>query len=119
MKKSNRPEEQPLKVRIENGQLMITAGVNHYAYCVKRGLQDQGLWPSDFGKILDNEGFCRDILNEIDKEDETGDTPLLRFFDKCALEALENGSIHVNYINRKRKKCFSRDASPCPDGILT
>lgn len=102
--KKTKIKDQPLKMRVENGLVSITIGVDRLAWCTKKCLQSQELWPKEAGRIIDNAGWCMDILNELCDEEEDGTTPFLELIDECALKSLENGTENVNYIERKAKR---------------
>ena len=73
-----------LTVEIKDGELQISIGID--VLCQAVGMQIE-----DF-KITDNEGFAKDILYELENEDEEGTTEIHRLLDKAADDAVENGS---------------------------
>ena len=84
-------KELPLSMEIKDGQLVISIGINTLAFAT-------GVYITDF-KIINNEGFAKDILNELDAEEEDGSTMVHRMFDTAANNAIENGSEAVEEIS--------------------
>ena len=80
--------ESPLRVNIENGELVIRVGINHLD-----GHEYHNRIPAL--KFDDREEWVRDVIAEINREEEDGSTPLNTMLDKAMEAALEQGSIGV------------------------
>ena len=50
--------------------------------------------------IVDAEEFARDVANELDAENEVGESPLSKLLDEMAQAAIDNGSQGVKYGQR-------------------
>lgn len=93
-------KQQPLKFEIKDGLVIISIGVGTMAFCSKVGLQSIGQWGKNIGAITHNEGFCREILRELQQEDETGATMFTDMMDKATLDAIDQGSQYVNHLHK-------------------
>ena len=45
-------------------------------------------------KVLDGAGFAKDVLLELEREEEDGTTAVHRLLDKAINAAIDNGSVH-------------------------
>jgi hypothetical protein len=79
------PRQQPLKVEIVDGRLVVSIGVGLLCYAV------QGAGGCDF-RVTNEDAFAADIARELERDEEDGTTLLHRAFDKAASEAVEGGS---------------------------
>ena len=84
-------KDKPLTVEIKDGELQISIGIDTLCFAVSEKI-------ADF-KITDNEGFVKDILNELENEDEEGTTEIHRLLDQAADDAVENGSCNGEIID--------------------
>jgi hypothetical protein len=89
---SNRSEQ--LNVQIVDGKLVISIGIDLLCFAVENKEN------CDY-TITDNDGFAKDILNELEIEDEEGTTLVHTLFDKVANEAVEHGSYNVKLIQEE------------------
>ena len=83
-------KDKPLTVEIKDGELKISIGIDTLCFAVSEKI-------ADF-KITDNEGFAKDILYELENEDEEGTTEIHRLLDQAADDAVENGSYNGELI---------------------
>lgn len=83
-----KPTKAPLVVRIFKGRLSITIGTDTLAFALQR-IEN---WPEEV-KVIDPKEFARDVLRELEREEEDGSTPVHRLLDKVGLAAMEQGSI--------------------------
>ena len=82
--------QQVLRVELVDRRLTISVGVDTLAEAVQI---------SDYGedcKVTDIDGFAKDVLYELKREEEDGTTLVHRLFDNAAGEAVEQGSEHVS-----------------------
>lgn len=49
-------------------------------------------WDGEGIRVCDAQQFARDVVNELNREEEDGTTPIHEAFDKAMLGAVENGS---------------------------
>lgn len=93
-------KDTPLSVKIVDGDLVIRIGVDTLAFCFDRH-EENNQWDEgkeDFIqklKIIDPDGFAKDVLIEMGREEENGSTPLTDFLDAMSQAAVEQGSIYV------------------------
>jgi hypothetical protein len=93
----------PLKITVEDGCLVIRIGVNVIAFAAEEmevnNPFDETL--DDFKRlwsITDPEQFTKDLIREIEREEEDGTTPLALFLDKMCLNAIEDGTEAVKEL---------------------
>lgn len=86
-----KPENAPLKVRIEKGQLVLSIGIETLAFATMNGTSGY----FDGLKITNPRGFARDVVAELEREQEDGTTPVHAMIDAAAEAAAEQGSVHV------------------------
>ena len=79
--------ETPLEIEVKNGQVIISIGVETLCFATQAEIHDF--------KITNKEGFVKDLINELNAEEEDGTTLVHRMFDKAADNAIENGSENV------------------------
>lgn len=93
MKKSaNKKEDQPLLIEIKKGILNISVGISTLAYGIRHG--------DDFPlntHIVDEKELAKDILAQLEYENEHGATAIHILFDKAAEAAIERGSLGVEF----------------------
>ena len=94
--------ESPLQTKIENGQLVISIGINTLAYCAEfEGREPFWKYDDDKNdfvqvyKIIDSKGWAEDLVRELNREEEDGSTPLTDLLDKMSENALDDGSLSV------------------------
>ena len=81
--------DQQLEVKIEDGRLLISIGVDTFCHATEYGM-DQ--YFTGEVKVTDNDVFVQEVAKELSREEEDGTTPIHRMFDKVAAKALENGA---------------------------
>jgi len=94
--------DQPLDVKVENGELVIHIGIHTLAHAVSYA---DWAAPFDTGcddnirtfAITDPEQLARDVLLEMQSEAEDGSSPLSDFLDAMTKAALDGGSAAVEY----------------------
>lgn len=55
------------------------------------------------GKIIDVKQFAEDVVYEMERDDEEGNSPLTTFLENTSCEAVEQGSIAIEYESEKRE----------------
>lgn len=84
-----------LEIKIVNGMLNISIGIGCLIDCVEMELEHH-LGYNDL-QIVDSDLFARDLVAELSYEEDDGSTSIHRAFAKAAMEAIENGSIAVEF----------------------
>lgn len=74
---------------IENGTITIRVPINNLAAIVE-GAWASGALDMRF-KVTDEDAFARDLIGELNREEEDGTTPIHRLLDAMINEALESG----------------------------
>ncbi|UOF81800.1 hypothetical protein [Caudoviricetes sp.] len=88
--------EQPLKVGIEAGRVVISIGITTLADAlVAPGSPVKEHAPH--AKVTDHAKFAREVVRELTSESENGTTLVHKMFDGVALEFLENGADGVDF----------------------
>ena len=85
-------ERQPLRAFIRGGVLTISIGVETLAHAVRTG---QGFGGDAEVLVSDVEAFARDVLRELEREQEDGTTPVHAMLDAAARAAVEDGTEHA------------------------
>ncbi len=94
--------ESPLNVKVENGLLVISIGINTLAEAADFEGRPP-FWEYDYTvgncvqkwKIVDNLGWAQEIRHELLEEKEDGSSPLTDLLDKMSENALDAGSLSV------------------------
>ena len=89
----------PLEAKLIDDKLVISIGYSTLAYAVSHRVDPE----YRTYKILDELGFVKDILREINKESDFGESPLTKLLDNCAEEAVNQGSQYVKHKKAKFK----------------
>lgn len=84
----NKGCDSPLRVNIEEGELVVRVGINRLD-----GHECHNRIPAL--KFADREEWVRDVIGEIEREEENGQTPLNEMLDNAMEEALEQGSLGI------------------------
>jgi len=87
---TEKQRSQPLKVELKAGKLQFSIGIDILAHAI----QMSDVWDEE-NKVVDNYGLARDILSVI--SDEGGFNTVYHMLDMSAVEAMEQGSIGVEY----------------------
>jgi hypothetical protein len=94
--------DSPLRVKVENGQLVISIGINTLADAADfEGREPFWEYDEIVGnvvqkwKIIANLGWAEDIVRELTNEKEDGSSPLTDLLDKMSENALNQGSLNV------------------------
>ena len=82
--------EDYLSVKIENEKLVISIGTDLLLFA----LVNKG---GDY-KILNKEGFLKDIIEQLEMEQEDGTTLIHKALDSASDNAIEDGSENVELI---------------------
>ncbi len=91
-------EKKVLTSEIEDGQLKITIGFNTLAFATEN---NDYLSHDDFQpryRVTNPLGFAEDVLNELEREDEVGNSLITKMIDKGCVEAIEQGTVHVDEV---------------------
>ena len=88
----------------EDGIVSIKIDVSRLATLTKECLEDTNQWPEEIFRLTEERGFAEDMIREIFREREDGSTKLTDLFNWSAIEAIEQGSEHVEYKPRKKRR---------------
>ena len=97
---------QPLDVNIEQQQLVIRIGIDTLAFAFEESNENHKYdekkhdW-NKLVKVLDSEQFAKDVMYELTREEEDGSSNLTNLLDIACVEALNQGSIAVEYKEEK------------------
>lgn len=91
--------KRPLEVGLRDGVLSITIGVDTFRTAIEFApdLEVYDEEEDDFArpKIVDADAFAKDLLAELEREEEDGTTMVHRMLDRAAAEAMENGCFGI------------------------
>lgn len=88
------PRDHGLQAEIIDGKIVISIGINVLAFACDTGHPENQA--NEFS-IVDKDQFAKDIMNEITREEEDGTTPLHRLFDQATLDAIDQGSLGIEF----------------------
>lgn len=83
-------ENKGLKIRLIDGQLVVSLGVNTLCHSV----MSQEHWPEG-AQIIHNEEFTKEIISELDDVD--GQHFIGFLLDKAALKVFDDGSNNIEF----------------------
>jgi hypothetical protein len=95
--------DQPLRVEVIDGRLVVSIGVDTLAWAEgerQKGLAfnaSEGRATEPAARITDVDEWAKDISRAIQRESEDGSTPLSDLLDDAAQHALDAGSIAVEH----------------------
>jgi hypothetical protein len=100
-------KDAPLRVEIENGELVIRVGILRL---------DGHEYHNEIPALTftDLERWAKDVITEMTREEEDGQTPLNMMLDNAMKAALENGSVGVDYD----KPTFVGECPICENDIV-
>jgi hypothetical protein len=97
--------DEPLKVEIVGGRLLISIGVNCLAHaielCPSLSQHDEKTGEFHDPVITDPLLFAREIRTVLLQEEEDGTTAVHRMLDHSAMTAIENGAEGIHLPNAK------------------
>lgn len=84
--------QQPLTVEVEDDRLVISIGIDALATAVTGA----DFWDEDTMRIRDRDELARDIVRELEDEQDDGTTPVHLMIDAAAEAAVDNGSTAIS-----------------------
>jgi len=91
--------DEPLSVKVDGGRLVISIGVDTLAWATRHAehLMEYDEKSGEFlGYVIsDPDEFARDVVIELEQEEEDGTTPVHLLLDKATEAAINNGSLGV------------------------
>lgn len=87
-------KDQQLKVELTGGLLTISIGVSLLVHAVTHG---PGLEQYGASTVTDEDGFAREIVEAMQREEEDGTNAVHRMLDAAAIEAIEDGAEHIRF----------------------
>jgi len=97
---SIRAEDTPLRVEVKRGELVIRLGIETLAFATP-DIEPWVVHNDETGqfrrrlKVIDPQEFAKDVALAMQRQDDTGASPLAYFLDKMMEDAIEDGSIAV------------------------
>lgn len=88
--------EQPLKVGIEAGRVVVSIGITTLAEALV-GPGSPVKREAPHAKVTDHAQFARAVVRELTAESEDGTTLVHKLLDGVAVEFLENGADGVDF----------------------
>ena len=86
------PKDTPLRIQIIDGSLVLSIGIATLAFSAE--LQDEHYGFREL-TVVNQVEFAKDVLRELNSEEEDGSTLITAVLDKAILNAIEQGSIAV------------------------
>ena len=83
-------KNQHLEIEIRDGRLVISIGIDLLCSAIQSEIQDF--------RIVSNDEFVKEVINELEAEEEDGTTLVHKMLDTAANQAIENGSEHVKEV---------------------
>lgn len=90
------PKNQPLRAEIEGGRLVMSIGIDTLAFAFEHDPKREQVRGHDC-KVIDSAQFAADVLRALEREEEDGSTLLNKMIDAACEDALDDGSIGVDY----------------------
>ena len=82
------------EAHIENGEIVIRVAIDVLPGALKQNPRDDSYYSC---KVTDLAGFAKDVVHALNSEAEDGTTPIHSLFDSAMAEAIDQGSMHVEY----------------------
>jgi hypothetical protein len=104
-----KPEQKPLEAKIAGGVLYITIGIGTLTWAANEKFENDAFIENEGRdeihketkpiKVLtkNRKGFALNVVREMENSSESGETPLIHFFDDIIDEVVSNGSEFVEY----------------------
>ncbi len=103
-------KDQPLKISIEDDELVIRMGIGTLAFCANERFKELA-WNRNESrqkgpkekplKVIDDLSFAKDVIAELQRDDEIGATFITDMLDEAEDAAAGNGSIGIKYPKTK------------------
>lgn len=94
----NKLKNAPLKVEIEDDQIVLRIGVSTNAFCALR--KNGGSLPENV-RIKNENQFAKDVIDSLNHENEIGETLITKVLDTAIEDAYQNGSTAMKELKRK------------------
>ena len=89
--------DERLKVEISNGKLLIDIGLDTLAWAAEHSPDFEDEYYKSMLKISNIDGFAKDVVRELESEQEDGTTSVHLLLDKAFKGAVDNGSEHCTF----------------------
>lgn len=96
-------KDTPLQTNIENDQIVIRIGVETHAFCA---LAKNGGRLQENLRVSDPEQFAKDVIYELNRESETGETLLTAALDRAMENAVDQGCTGIRELKRKPRMLY-------------
>jgi len=84
----------PLKIEVVEGRLVISIGVDTLAFAITHRNESCSF------SVNDNNEFAKDVVRELKDEEEDGATIVSDLLDEASNRAIDNGSAYIDDIMR-------------------
>jgi hypothetical protein len=113
--KAARSHSHRLHAKISGRRLVISIGLETLAFAAEECDGNPKV------KILDAKQLAKDVIAELEKEDEVGASKLTDLFDEAVNAALENGSIAFADCDNCKScgQTITKGATSCPHCMAT
>lgn len=95
----------PLTAELKDGAVQIEIGQHTLSFAAEHHpgfYTDEDPEENPLFRVIDSEAFSKDVLNELNRENEVGDSLLTEMLDKAIERAIENGSEGVLFLSEER-----------------
>lgn len=96
-------KDTPLQTNIENDQIVIRIGIETQAWCA---LAKNGGKLQENLRVSDPLQFAKDVIRELERESETGETLLTNALDAAREAAVDQGSTAIRALKRKPRMLY-------------
>lgn len=98
-----KPKDTPLQANIEDDQIVIRIGIETQAFCA---LAKNGGKLTENLRVSDPLQFAKDVIRELTREGETGETILTNALDAAMETAVDQGSTGIRALKRKPRALY-------------
>lgn len=96
-------KDTPLQTAIEDNQIVIRIGIETHAWCA---LAKNGGKLQENLRVSDPVQFAMDVIRELNREGETGETLLTNALDAAMETAVDQGSTAIRALKRKPRMLY-------------
>lgn len=98
----------PLRCHILDGRLFFEIGIDTLAFCAQQDTNNGQTAIGENWVVVDQAEFAKDVVKELNKEDEVGESMLTALLDDAIRHAAENGSAGIDEAVKIGKSEYAR-----------
>ena len=98
-----KPKDTPLQTNIEDDQIVIRIGIETHAWCA---LAKNGGRLQENLRVSNPLQFAKDVIRELNRESEIGETLLTNALDRAMDNAVDQGSTAIRELKRKPRLLY-------------